>query len=130
MASMNMTAKGRTRNYGAFERMLVSQREELRRRLSERLDEVAAEREPDDEAAAAIENSSKDLALATLERERRTLAEIEAALGRMKAGEYGVCMTCEQAIPEARLRALPWARWCVACAEQAAERKSRDLAAD
>ena len=31
----------------------------------------------------------KDLAVVTLERERRTLAEIEAALWRIKEGEYG-----------------------------------------
>jgi RNA polymerase-binding transcription factor len=53
----------------------------------------------------------------TLERERRTLSEIESALVRMKKGEYGTCDSCGAAIPKAKLDALPWTRLCVHCAE-------------
>lgn len=83
-----------------------------------RLD-VVMDRELDDEAAAAVENSSRDMLAATLERERRTLREIEAALVRMEKGEYGTCDSCGVSIPRARLHALPWARRCVHCAESA-----------
>ncbi len=81
--------------------------------------EVTADREPDDEVAAAYENASKDMLAATLERERRTLKEIESALTRMQKGEYGMCDSCGVAIPKARLDALPWARLCIHCAERA-----------
>jgi RNA polymerase-binding transcription factor DksA len=53
-----------------------------------------------------------------LDRERRTLQEIDVALERMKAGRYGQCEICGTSIPEARLRALPWTRFCVRCAER------------
>jgi DnaK suppressor protein len=118
--------KPKNKKYEAIEKALIEQRDELRRRLSDRMTEVHIDREPDDEAALASDSSTKEMAVATLERERRTLAEIEAALLRMKKGEYGMCASCGEPIPEARLKALPWARVCVKCAE----RRSNGLAAD
>ena len=115
--SSNAT-KPRNRKYDALEKALIEQRDELSLRLSERMSEVHVEREPDDEAAQASDSSTKEMAVATLERERRTLAEIEAALARIRKGEYGLCASCGEPIPEARLKALPWARVCVRCAER------------
>lgn len=43
------------------------------------------------------------------------VGEIEAALGRMDAGRYGMCEACQQPIPEARLEAVPEATLCVTC---------------
>jgi DnaK suppressor protein len=40
---------------------------------------------------------------------------VEEALDRWDAGDYGICLACDQPIAEKRLRALPWARYCVAC---------------
>ncbi len=47
----------------------------------------------------------------------RQLRLVEEALDRLKAGDYGVCLGCEQPIAEKRLQALPWARFCVKCEE-------------
>ena len=44
------------------------------------------------------------------------LAEVRAALGRIAAGTFGRCAGCGKSIPRARLDALPYARYCVACA--------------
>jgi phage/conjugal plasmid C-4 type zinc finger TraR family protein len=43
------------------------------------------------------------------------IAAIDAALARVDAGTYGVCESCGNAIPEARLEALPEATLCVSC---------------
>jgi len=48
--------------------------------------------------------------------ERKMLIEIEDALSRMEDGAYGVCQGHNGPIPRARLEAIPWARYCVACA--------------
>jgi DnaK suppressor protein len=40
---------------------------------------------------------------------------VEEALDRLDAGDYGTCQACEEPIVEKRLRALPWARYCVTC---------------
>jgi DnaK suppressor protein len=42
---------------------------------------------------------------------RDRLAEVEHALAKFPAGTYGYCEQCGQPIPEARLRALPTARF-------------------
>ena len=43
-------------------------------------------------------------------------AEVDAALARVAAGTYGVCVVCGTAIPEGRLEARPFATMCVVCA--------------
>jgi DnaK suppressor protein len=42
---------------------------------------------------------------------------VEEALDRWDAGDYGICLACDQPIAEKRLFALPWARYCVTCQE-------------
>ncbi len=44
------------------------------------------------------------------------LAEIDAALVRVRAGLHGRCERCARQIPQERLEARPVARTCVACA--------------
>jgi len=48
----------------------------------------------------------------------RTLKQIDTALARLHAGRYGLCSTCSEAIPLARLRAVPFATLCVPCQKQ------------
>jgi len=123
---MSRIAEGRStkpqqnRNFSDFRKALLAQKQRLAARIGERLGEVTAEREPDDEGAIAIDNYTKDLAAATIERERRTLNEIEIALARLEAGDYGVCNLCGISIPKIRLEALPSATLCVNCAERSA----------
>ena len=81
------------------ENMLSSKREELALRLNEHRSGVFVELEPDDEGAEANRNYSREFALTTIERERRTLSEIERALARLKKGEYGICPVCGKKLP-------------------------------
>ncbi len=101
------------------EKELVSKRDEIRNRFANQLADVTVEREPDDECAEANHNLNKHLILSTLGRDRFILNDIELALQRMRACSYGMCDTCGGTIPDARLRALPWARACLECAERA-----------
>jgi DnaK suppressor protein len=51
------------------------------------------------------------------ERQRSSeLASIQAALARIEAGEYGLCIECEEEIGEKRLEANPAVGLCLACA--------------
>jgi RNA polymerase-binding transcription factor DksA len=54
--------------------------------------------------------------VALLEQARRRLADVEAALARRAAGEYGICQTCGRPIAPERLAARPAARTCIHCA--------------
>jgi DnaK suppressor protein len=44
---------------------------------------------------------------------REALDEVDAALERLRSGTYGVCQGCGQPIGEARLEAMPAARFCI-----------------
>jgi DnaK suppressor protein len=49
----------------------------------------------------------------------RIRQQIEEALARLHEGSYGTCADCGIEISEKRLKALPFARRCVACQEKA-----------
>ena len=51
---------------------------------------------------------------------RKRIAEIDAALSRLEAGRYGVCVRCGQPIGEDRLAARPAVPTCIRCAAKAA----------
>ncbi|MEP6534713.1 MAG: TraR/DksA family transcriptional regulator [Bryobacteraceae bacterium] len=55
------------------------------------------------------------LRLNNLEYEKLRL--LNAALDRLREGEYGICTRCDQPIPPRRLQVLPWAKYCVPCQE-------------
>jgi len=46
------------------------------------------------------------------------LQKIEAALGKIKKGGYGLCETCQKEIDSRRLEVVPEARRCIACKEK------------
>ena len=84
-------------------------------------DSLALEREPGD---VQFDEESGEGGTVTVDRERNlalsgqaTLAveEIDDALARIADKTYGYCERCFQPIPKPRLRALPYARLCVAC---------------
>jgi DnaK suppressor protein len=47
------------------------------------------------------------------------LNQVNDALARLDAGEYGNCKSCGNPIGEARLEAMPFATLCIDCAEDA-----------
>jgi RNA polymerase-binding protein DksA len=49
------------------------------------------------------------------ENSEHVLAEIDAALARIEAGTYGICVNCGQPIPLERLEAIPYATQCIDC---------------
>lgn len=45
---------------------------------------------------------------------------IQAALGRVGDGGYGICIRCEKEIDQPRLLLLPWAEYCISCHDNSA----------
>jgi RNA polymerase-binding transcription factor DksA len=66
-----------------------------------------------DLAEAAQDESDHGVILAELLAESDRLAEIDAALHRIRAGTYGVCEKTGKPISKARLRAIPWTRYAL-----------------
>ena len=57
-----------------------------------------------------------DNIIGLMDSERKILLEIDDALRRIDNGTYGICEGRGEPIPKERLKAIPWARYCVACA--------------
>lgn len=60
------------------------------------------------------------------EHETNLLHEIDAAIGRLASGGYGMCASCGCEIPEQRLLATPTVRTCVPC-QEAIEKEERTV---
>ena len=76
-------------------------------------------------AELGTETYEQDFSLRVMEGDQDVLREIKAAFIRIENGTFGQCEGCvEQGkpasrcmIPKARLKVIPYARHCVACAE-------------
>jgi len=80
--------------------------------------------EPGDSGDESLANSLADFNLTILDRHIDAMRDIEAALQRIKDGEYGVCTDCGVNVAFARLQAYPTAKRCITCQEK----RERDYA--
>jgi DnaK suppressor protein len=89
--------------------------------LKAEADSLALEHEPgdvqfDEEGGeGGTSNVDRELDLVLSAQAWAAITEIDRALAKIDAGTYGVCEQCGQDIPQARLRALPYAALCVGC---------------
>lgn len=65
----------------------------------------------------------RQLLAAQLEQARSDLAQAQAAVGRLDAGEYGRCESCGEPIGAGRLQVRPVARTCIECAAMTGPRR-------
>jgi DnaK suppressor protein len=108
-------------------RRLMGRRDALRQALAGDMSLLRAENEQSggDEVDAAIATEQAELRSQMASFESRELAQIEAALDKIKNGRYGRCESCDKAIAPMRLKALPYATECINCA-RSGERQGAD----
>lgn len=68
-----------------------------------------------DQGDESVAGALADIAAARADRQVNEMRDIEAARQRMKQGEYGVCIDCNEPIKFERLLAYPTALRCVQC---------------
>ncbi|MGB9606484.1 MAG: TraR/DksA family transcriptional regulator, partial [Bryobacteraceae bacterium] len=61
----------------------------------------------------------RGLAVRTVNRLSGLIAQVDAALERIRAGTYGICRACGRPIGARRLKAVPWCSLCISCQEAA-----------
>ncbi len=99
----------------SFRQALETKRNELMAGGSDRAEiliESAAE-----EFDRLQQQLNREVAIRNLDRESKLLKEVRAALKRLDNETFGICLRCEEEIPEKRLKAVPWAAYCVSCQE-------------
>ena len=63
--------------------------------------------------------ADREVAVQTLDRESTLARQLRSAIQRVDDGSYGLCLQCEEEIAPNRLKAIPWAEFCIRCQEQA-----------
>lgn len=99
----------------AFQKILRAKRAELLGGAANR-DEIRIENAAED-IERLQQRMNREVAIRNLDRESRLLKSVEEALNRLATGGFGVCLRCEEEIPEKRLKAVPWASHCLSCQE-------------
>jgi len=79
---------------------------------------------PNHMADLGSDNWEQEFNLGLMENQRQVLREIDEALERIENGTYGICLGTGKPITKARLRAKPWAKYCI---EYARLRERRGL---
>jgi len=102
-------------------KQLLTLREEYTRRIDAIEVETHHKKEPvEKDFAEQATQSENDDVLAALDDEAQTMVmQIDAALGRIEQGSYGVCSACHEPIQPERLKAVPFVEMCISCAEKA-----------
>lgn len=101
--------------------------DQIRARLEERLAQLQARlsrikqevtrSHSGDSAEQAQERENDEVIDALGNETAQSIRVIQAALGRIDDGSYGVCVSCGGDIGDARLEAIPEATRCVNCAD-------------
>ena len=67
-------------------------------------------------ADLGTDSYEQEFTLELMDSERKLISQIDDALNRIEEGTYGICELDGQPIPKPRLEAIPWALYCVSCA--------------
>jgi DnaK suppressor protein len=99
--------------------MLLKMREELVRDIARRSKATAVSGVSDigDILDSVSEERTRELDMILTDREKQKLKQIDDALDRIEEETYGLCEECGIKIPRARLRVVPFAKYCVDCKE-------------
>ena len=75
-------------------------------------------------ADLGTDSYEQEFTLDLMDSERKLISDIDNALARIENGTYGICEMDGKPIPKPRLEAIPWARYCVACASNSEKKNS------
>lgn len=109
----------------AYRQQLLEKRSDVLAALGIKFDTVARMgRVAEDDQAQITHDEFVSLHLNSLDYLQLRL--VDEALDRLDSGDYGICLACEEPIPVKRLRALPWARYCIPCQESGGAQMDRE----
>jgi len=110
----------KTNNSNPLRKKLIEHQEQIMNLYEHdlKVGQRASDEGTEDIVDRANNSYNREFMFALSDTERQILIEIDDALQRMDSGTYGSCAHCSTEITKARLRALPWAKYCIDCQEQ------------
>ena len=114
------TTKKQANNTNPFRKKLVEQQEQIYSLYEHdlKVGQQASDEGTEEIVDRANNAYNREFMFALSDTERQILLEIDSALQRLDSGTFGACAHCSIEIAKARLRALPWAKYCIDCQEQ------------
>lgn len=105
------------RTYRTWLGRLISLRHRLMGETAQLEDEALHEHEvsADHMADAGTDSYEQDFTLSLIQSKSEALRDVDAAIGKIDRGVYGLCEECGILIPKGRLEILPHARFCIEC---------------
>jgi DnaK suppressor protein len=97
-----------------YQKKLLSMQEDLLRVVQAKERDLPTQ-ETGDEADIASLSLEREILFEQSDNERLILDNIEAALHRLDQGFFGRCEACGKKIINARLKVMPYARYCIIC---------------
>ena len=107
-------AKPAAGGFKQFQDLLSKKRDAILRTVKDKEVDISYG-EIGDEADVASQTFEREMLFEMTNGERMILDDIEAALRKIEKGEFGYCEACHKKITGDRLRAMPWARYCIQC---------------
>ena len=102
-----------------FKEILESRQSQIIKNISgvnEELEQLNSLELNDEGDHASVDNSSM-IESAIVQQQEQELREINVTLGKIAAGDYGICEMCEDPIGFQRLKVKPHAIYCIDCRE-------------
>jgi DnaK suppressor protein len=68
----------------------------------------------------------KYLEIGLSDSEAKLLSTIDIAIRKLESADFGKCEECGKNIPKSRLKAVPYARYCIACQRKKEKEESEE----
>ncbi len=101
----------------ALRQALLEKQRELQHRVESLEKDLSQARSPDF-AEQVTERENDDVLRAIAREAREEIHKITHTIVRIDDDEYGICERCGEGISEQRLKAIPYADFCIKCAQQ------------
>jgi len=99
-----------------FRELLFAQRRNILQRIRHSSVHLESGRQAGDEGAEiGSDDFIRETGIQIMAEDARKLEAISLALRNMDAGTFGICQDCSKQIGDARLKAKPYARFCIDC---------------
>jgi len=115
-AKKNQASEALTRQeLAAIAATLSEMKTDISKNVEDKKNLDMLEPEVGDSIDQATQSLDKEILFELSDNERKILRDIESSLRKMEKGTYGLCEHCKNIIEKKRIKALPSARYCIAC---------------
>jgi len=114
-----------------FKKLIIKQKEEILEEIKRISEDTLRKSQKDATgdisgytyhmADVATDTYDREFSLGLATDEHKIIYELNDALKRLEEDTYGICENCKNPIPKTRLKAIPYARFCIKC-QQAKEK--------